>query len=66
MNVDDHDVDGSDERETSSSKWVARKMLFRKLIRIGFIIDWMLTGFAVFVRSGFLYIFVPVVVHVAL
>lgn len=31
-----------------------------------FIIDSMLTGFAVFVRSGFLFIFVPVVVHVAL
>lgn len=41
-------------------------MMFRKPIRIGFIIDSMLTGFAVFVRSGFLFIFVPVVVHVAL
>lgn len=34
--------------------------------RIEFIIDSMLTGFAVFVRSGVLFIFVPVVVHVAL
>lgn len=36
------------------------------LARIEFIIDSMLTGFAVFVRSRVLFIFVPVVVHVAL
>lgn len=46
--------------------FVSRFLLLR--FCIGFIIDSMLTGFAVFVRSRvfFLFIFVPVVVYVAL